>query len=230
MLLRTDGGLCAVRVCGEELRSESVPHLVAVVREVDVVFLIHSLKLSMETADNHILKAVSLDASPVVHLVGGDVLHVARHVVAGVGVGAVGTDARHQLVILVGDEVLCCNLRHRVNLMIEALALCRVCHGAIMLVTALYVVKVRLLLGCVRRTENIRSLKHQVLKVMCKTRCLGRVVARAGAHGDVSLDARLLLVDRQINLQSVRQGVDACLHRVALHGLVVVGRSLTTES
>ena len=114
--------------------------------------------------------------------------------------------------------------------MIEALALCRVCHGAIMLVTALYVIKVRLLLGCVRRTENIRSLKHKVLKVMCKTRCLGWIVARACAHGDVSLDARLLLVDRQINLQSVRQGVDACLHRVALHGLVVVGRSLTTES
>ena len=51
----------------------------------------------------------------------------------------------------------------------------------------------------------------------------GRVVVRTRTHGYVRLYARLLLVYRQINLKSVGQGLDACLHRVALNGLVVVG-------
>ena len=110
MLLRTDSGLCAVGVSREELLAECSPLLVEVACEVHIVLLVHRLKLSVESAYNHVLEAVSLDACPVVNLVRRYVLHIARHVVACISVGAVGSDGSHQLVVLVRDEILRSNL------------------------------------------------------------------------------------------------------------------------
>ena len=107
--------------------------------------------------------------------------------------------------------------------MIQHSALGRAGHGTIVLISALDVVEIRLLLGIVGCAELVCTLKHQVLQIVGKTGSLGRVVARTRTYGDVRLYARLLLIYRQINLKSVGQGVDACLHRVALNGLVVVG-------
>ena len=66
------------------------------------------------------------------------------------------------------------------------------------------------------------AFEHQVLQVMGQSRCLGRVVARSCAHGDVRLDAGLLVVDAQIDRQTVFQRVDTGLHRVVGHTLVSV--------
>ena len=107
--------------------------------------------------------------------------------------------------------------------MIQHSALGRVGHGTIVLISALDVVEIRLLLSIVGCAELVGALKHKVLQIVGKTCSLGRVVARTRTYGYVRLYARLLLIYRQINLKSVGQGVDACLHRVALYGLVVVG-------
>ena len=107
--------------------------------------------------------------------------------------------------------------------MIQHSALGRVGHGTVVLISALDVVEIGLLLSIVGCAELVGSLKHKVLQIVGKTCSLGRVVARTRTHGYVRLYARLLLIYRQINLKSVGQGVDACLHRVALNGLVVVG-------
>ena len=91
--------------------------------------------------DYHILKTVGLHAGPIFHLIRGDVLHVAGHVKRGVGVGALRTDGRHQFVVFVGDEILGCQLRHAVYLVIGAFALGGVCQCAIHFVAGLDVVE-----------------------------------------------------------------------------------------
>ena len=131
----------------------------------------------MESAYNHILEAVALYACPVFKLVGRYVLHIARNVVAGVGVGAVGSDGRHKLVVLVRDEVACCYLRYRVDFVVQLAAHGRVGYGAVVLVAALYVVEIWLLLGIVGGSEAACALKHKMLKIVGKTRSFGWVVA-----------------------------------------------------
>ena len=222
VLLCADGGLRAVGMGGVEQFVECSPHLAVVLRESYVELLVDSLELGVEAAYHHVLEAVALDFGPVDHLVGGNVLDIAGHIVAGVGVGALGSDRRHELVVLVGDVVAGCQLRYRVYLVIGLASLLGVGHLAVALVALLYLVEVGLLLGVVGGAKLLGSLKHKVLQIVSQTGGLGWVVARTGAHGDVGLDAWFLLVYTQIHFQTIVKRVDATLHGVALHGLVLV--------
>ena len=79
--------------------------------------------------------------------------------------------------------------------MISLLALCRVGQLAVALISACDFVEIRLLLGVVDGAELLGSLEHQVLQIVGKTGCLGRVVSGTCLDGDISLQTRLLLVD-----------------------------------
>ena len=222
MFLSTNGGLCAIGMRGEQLGHHGIIHLLAVVGQMDVVLLIDGLQLSVESTDGHILKAVGLYLQPVVHLVGGNVLGVARHVEPGVGIGALSTDGRHHLVILVRDEVLGGLLRHAVNRAIGLAALSRVGQLAIILVALLNVIQQ----GCfglgVSDTELVSTLEHQMFQVVGQACSLGGVVLGTRAHGNVCLNARLFLVDTEVDFQSVVERVDARLRQVTLDFLILV--------
>ena len=69
MLLRTDGGLRAIRVIGEEHGCEGREEFALVAAEADVVFLIDGFQFGMETADDHVLETVRLNLGPVLHFV-----------------------------------------------------------------------------------------------------------------------------------------------------------------
>ena len=222
MLLSAYRGLRAIRMTGECLCEEGFVNLLVVVGKTDVVLLVYGFKLGVEPPYDHVLEAVALYLEPFLHLVGRYVLHIARHVVARIGVGALGADRRHHLIILVGDEVSCGELRQAVYLAVGQTALLRVGELAVGLVAGLDGVEQRLLCRIVRRAERCRALEHDVLQIVCQTGCLGRVVAASGAHGDVGLYARLLLVHRQIHFQAVVERVDACVHQVAADGLILV--------
>ncbi len=114
--------------------------------------------------------------------------------------------------------------------MVCLLSLSRVGKFAVSLVSTLYVVEIRLLFLHVGGTELSRSLKHQVLQIVGKTSCFCRVVTATGAHGDVGLDARLLVVHRQVNLQTIVESVDAGVHRIARHCLILVVFCLNAQS
>ena len=143
----------------------------------NVFLLIHGLELGVETANHHVAEAVALDACPAVHLVGRDVLGVASHIGAGVGVGSYATNAGHQLVIFVGNIVLCCKLRHAVNLVIEFLAQRGVGDLAVLLIASLNLVEIGCLFHWVAGAKLLGSLEHEVLQVVGESGGLGRVVA-----------------------------------------------------
>ena len=61
-----------------------------------------------------------------------------------------------------------------------------------------------------------------MLEVVCQTCCLGRVVLASHLYGDVSLDARLFLIYRHVNLQPIVKSIYPGLKRVTFHSLIFV--------
>ena len=220
MLLCAQHGLCAVGMVGKQCREHSLGELAAIAGEAHVLLLIYGLQLGMETADDVVLEAVGLNLCPVFQLVGGDILDVAGDIEAGVGVGAVGTDGSHQLVVLIGDGELGCLVGEAVDLAVDGGALCLVGLGAVHLEECLNLVEQGLLLGVVLCAEVLGALEHQVLEVVGKAGSLSGVVLATHTHGDVGLYARSLLIYGEVHLQSIVQCVDTALHGVAVDCLV----------
>ena len=229
VILRTDSGLRTIGMSRRQLLAQRTPYLVAIIGEVDVILLVNGLQLSVETTDNHILETVGLHLGPVLNLVRRDILRIARHIVGGKGIGALSTNGSHQLVVLVGDEVLGSYLRHTVNLMVGLLTLCRVGQLAISFVALLNLVEQRLLGSRIGSTELLGALEHQVLQIMGETRCLSRVVLRTRTHGDIRLNTGFLLVYREIHLQAVIERIDTCLRDIARYRLVMIVFSLCPQ-
>ena len=195
MFLLTDGSLGTVRMGRSEKLPEGSKLLGVVACHGDVLLLVYSLQLGVETTDYHVLETVALYLCPVLYLVVRDVLYIAGHVVGSIGVGALASDARHQLVVFIRDVVLGSQLRNRVDFVICLLALSRVGQLAIALISVSDFVEIRLLLGRVCGAELLGSLEHQVLQIVGKTGSFGRVVSGTCLYCDVCLQTRLLLVD-----------------------------------
>jgi len=176
----------------------------------------------MESPYDHISETVALDSCPSLYLIGRDILHIAGHIVRSIGIAPFRSDARHELVILVGDIIFGGKLRYGVYLVIGFLARRGVGHATIFLISVLDRVEQGGLCLHVARTEVRRSLEHQVLKIVCQPRGFCRIVARTGAHGNVCLQSRFLLVHRKVYFQSVIEGIDATLHGVTLHRFIAV--------
>ena len=222
MLLCANGGLRAVGMARIQLGVQRIVCLAEVVGKRNILLLIHRLELCVESPYHHILKPVGLYAQPVLHLVCRYVFGVTGHVVAGISVGALRSYRRHELVVFVGYEETRRQLRQTVYLAVAALALLRVGERAVVLVLSLDGVEQWLLCRIVGGSESLCPLKHQVLQIVSQPGGLGRVVAASGAHGDVGLYARLLVVDREVNRQAVVKFVYPRLHHVAVHRLILI--------
>ena len=199
-----------------------MPNFVAIACKSDVIFLVNGLQLGVETAYNHVLETVGLYFCPVVHFVSGDVFRVTRNVVAGVCVGFFGSDRRHQLVVLVGDEVFGSQLRHAVYAVVGFFALFGVGKRAVFLVPLFDVFQQGRFFFGICCAELFRSLKHQVFQIVCQARSFGGVVSTSRLYCYVGVNAWCLFIYREIHAQSVVQGVDARSRWVALHRLVLV--------
>ena len=86
MVLRADHGLLPVRMVRKEQLVHCLQHFADVLVQAAVVFLIHSFKLGVESADHHVFETLALNCCPVVQLVGGNVLHVAGLVLTREGI------------------------------------------------------------------------------------------------------------------------------------------------
>ena len=174
--LCSDGRLSTIGMCGEQFGHHRIVHLLIIVSQIDVILLVHSLQLGMETTDGHVLEAVSLYLQPRLHLVRRDVLDIAGPVVPGIGIGSLGTNHGHHLVVLVGNKVLGSQLRHRVNLVVGLAALLGISQCTVLLVASLNVSQQRSFSLRVGHTILVGSLEHQVLQIVCQACRLRRVV------------------------------------------------------
>ena len=229
VLLRTDGGLKSVRMGRPEHLADGGKELTLVAAQSDIILLIDSLQLGVETTYHHVLESVGLDLCPVLNLVRRDILRIAGHVVRRVGVRPFCTDGSHQLVVLIGDEVLGCHLRHRVDLVVSLLTRIRIRQLAIGLIALFDLCEQRGLCLRVVRAELLRTLEHQVFQVVGQTCRFRRVILRTCTYSDECLDTRFLRVYREIYLQTVVEGIDARLHHIPRNSLILVILGLCTH-
>ena len=206
----------------EYSRENGFYSLTTVVGEGHILFLVDGLQLGMEAAEHGLDKAVGLDTSPVVYLIGGYILDIAGDVLRCIGIGAVGANGRHKFVVLVGNGYERSLIAYRVYLMVDGGTLCAVGGLTIDLEKVLDLVQQRFLGFVVRGSEIGRSLEHQVLEVVCQTGCLGGIVFAAYAHGNIGLDTRLVLIDGHVQSQAVGQRVHQRLGRVVGYRLVLI--------
>ena len=195
----------------EEFFHQREIRLHSIVRQVDVILLIHSLQFGVETSYSHILETVTLHLQPVLNLICRYVVHVACTVLPSERIRTFGTDESHQFVIFIRDEILRRQLTHRIYLVISHTALLRVGQGAIRLISSLYIVKQRTFSLRISHTEMVRTLEHKMLQIVSQPRSLSRVILRTCPHSYIRLQTRFLLIDRQIHLQSVLQRIDTGL-------------------
>ena len=211
-----------IGMCGSQRAKDSIRQLVPVGVQVLVVLLVHSLQLGMESAQHHILEAVRLNFGPVLQLVAGYILHINRLVVTGEGIAAVATDVSHQFIVLVGDEVRAGLVADAVYLVVDSLTLLWVSRCTVHFVQVGNFIQQHLLLLVVGGAQVCTTLKHHVLQIMCKTCSLHWFMLTAGMNSYECLDARLFLVDRHVNLQSIGQGIHLCVQWVVFHSLVII--------
>ena len=195
MLLRADGGLRAVGVGGEEHSRQGFEFLRHIACHAHVLLLIDGFELSVEETEHGVLETLRLDLCPVLHLVRWDVLGVACHVVRCKSIRSVGTDHGHHLVILVWDGILRSYTRDGVDDVVGCFAGSWVGECAIVFKKGCDGVEQGFLGLVVLSAELCSALEHQMFQIMCQAGSLGGIVLRTGAHGDVGLDAWLLLVD-----------------------------------
>ena len=228
-LLRSQHGLRAVGMVGEERGVHRLPDFAAVLRQRHVFLFVDGLQFGVEATDHGIAEAVGLDFSPVVDLVRRDVLDVNGHVLRREGVGPVGADGGHQFVVFVGNGDLRSLVADRVDAVVDRRALGFVRGLAVDLEEPFDLVEHGFLGGVVGRSELFGSLEHQVFEVVCQTGRLGGVVLAADPHGDGRLDAGLLLHDAHIDLQSVGKRVNPGFQRIARHRFVLVFAASRSE-
>ena len=222
MFLRAQRRLETIGVVGEQLTHHGCHLLAEVTGQTDVVLLVDSLQLGMEATDNHVLKTVCLDLCPVLYLIGRNVLDIACNIVRGVSIGSLSTDGRHQLVVLVGDEVLGSQLTDAVNLMVSLATLFRIRQCAILLITSLDIGQQRSLGSSIGDTKLISTLKHQVLQIVRQTCRLGRIVLRACAYSNIGIQTGLLFVYTEVHLQTIVERIDTCLRQIVLNLFILV--------
>ncbi len=225
VFLRTQNGLRAVGVGGEEGGEHFFAHFAAVACERHILLFVDGFEFGVEAPDHGIGETVGLYARPVLDLVGGNVLYVDRHVVAGVGVGAFGADGSHQFVVLVWNGYARGDVAYRVDGFVYRRPLGFVGAFAIYLEQAFHFVQHRFFGLIVLCSERGRTLEHQVFEIVRQAGGFGGVVLAPHFHCDVGLQARGLFIYCHVDLQAVGQGVDARSHGVALDGLVLVARA-----
>ena len=214
MLHFADGRLLAVGMFLEQQLVDGEFDDRLLVIERLVLLFIDNLQLRLKEAKDRMLEPLRLDDGPLFQAVLRQVHLVDRLFVPRVGVEALFAHRLVELVHLVRDFVLRGQLRFLVDLRVDGLAFLRVGLVKMLFVQLGDAVEVRFFLFVIERANLRRALEQHVLEVMCQAGGHGRVLFAAGAHGDLRLEPRRLVVFRQINRQAVVQLINLHGHRV----------------
>ena len=226
VFLRTDSGLCSIRMVREEGRHERFKQLASVLCRIHVAFFVNGFQFGVESADHQILETVRLNLRPVFNLVAWDIFHIAGHIIAGIGIGSFGTDSPHQLVVFIRNKISGRFVRKAVYHPINGLASSLVGRLPIHLELCFDGIEKRLFRFVIHRSILLCTLEHEMFQIMRQTGCFGRVVLATYTHGNVSLDARSFLVDGHVDFQTIVQCIDLCVQRIIRNRSILIFASL----
>ena len=222
VFLRTDGGLCTIRMVREEGAHDCLDNLLAIVSRVHVAFFVHGLEFGMESTDHEVLETVGLNLRPVLNLVARNVFHVASHVVAGIGIGTTGTDSGHELVVFIRDEVSGSFVRKAVDNVVDGLTFGLISGLSIDFELCLDGIEKRFFGFIIHGSVLLGTLEHEVFQVVRQTGSFGRVVLTAHTYSNVGLYAWSFLIHGHVHLQTILQGIHLGIHRVIGYGGVLI--------
>ena len=203
MFLRSQHRLRSIRVIREQGGHNLLIHLAVVLGQGHILLLIHRFQFGVETANHIMLETVGLYLGPVFHLIGRNILHIHRHIITGIGIRTVCPDSRHQFVVFIRNGQLGRLIGNAVDFLIQSHTLRLVRRLTIHFKQRLYLIQHRLFLLIILGAERLRSLKHQMFKIMSQPRRFRRIVLSSHPHGYVSLDTGFFGIHRQIHLQAV---------------------------
>ena len=222
VFLRTESGLCTIRMVREQRACDRFKQLASVLCRVHVAFFVYGFQLGVESADYQTLETVCLNLRPVFNLVAWDVFHIASHIITGIGIGSFGTDSPHQLVVFIRNEISGRFVGKAVYHAVNGLAFSLIGSLAIHFELFFDGIEKRFFHFVVHGSILLGTLEHEVFQVMRQTGSFGRVVLATYTNGNISLNARSFLVDGHIDLQTVVQCVDLGVQRVIRHSGIVV--------
>ena len=120
----------------------------------------------METTDYIVFKAVRLDFSPVVDLIGRNIFRIDSHIKSRISIGAIGSDSSHQLIVLIGNSIFGRFIRNTVDLMIDFFPFGLIGSLPVNFKQLFDLIEQRLFHFIILSTKLLCPLKHQMFKVM----------------------------------------------------------------
>ncbi len=163
-----------------------------------------------------------LDRQPFLGLVGWDVVDVTGDFVGCEGIRTSRSEFAGELIIFVCNSPLRCNSAHGVDRVINRDALSGISRAAIGLIEILDLIQIGFFLCIIERAKFVGALEEEMFEVMREAGRIRRIVLAAGTDGNHRLNARLRLVDTEIDRQPVLQRVNASAERIARDGHVLV--------
>ena len=193
-MLRQTDDIALVRVTLVQFAHEEVANLRLHVVLVHVVLLEHVLELSLESTEDRLVQTIGEDGQPFEHLVSGEMVVVASHVIRGEGIHIRSTDTVEEGKEILGGRVLRCLEAGAVDTGDERVALYGIRGLRVLVIETDDLLVERFLFLPIQRTDTLRTLEEHVLQVVRETGTLGRFVDSSGANGYVTLYVRLVMV------------------------------------
>ena len=196
-----------VRVTLIELLEERVLHLRVGVVRIHIVLLKHVFKLSLERTENGINQTLREDGEPFLHLISGEGVVVARHVVRGVCVYALRTDTIEQIKEVLGSAILRSLHRFLVDARSQLLAYSGVGSLCILVIEDYDRVIKWFLFLPIDSTNLLGALKEHMLQIVSKTRVFARFINSTCTRYNIAFYVGLIMIFPQDNGEAVIQFV-----------------------
>ena len=196
-----------VRMPFVEFLKQMVTHLRLQVVGIHIIFLEHVLQFCLESAEYRFVQTVGEDSQPFEHLVSGERVVIASHVITGEGIDAGGTYAIHQ-----GKEILCgAHFRFFNGSTIDLLNNCVPlhligCFSQKVIQTDDFFV-IRFLFLPIQGTDTLCTFEKHVLQIMRQAGILLRLINSTCADSHIACDIRLVMVFPKKNGETIRQRV-----------------------